>query len=238
MPVDRNTGALTLALFDIDGTLLDTSGAGRRAFASALESVFGWGADAKNISFAGATDLDLIYRIAARRGHTLTQPECDYFFNLLPPLLKSALEAEPPRVYSGVRELLSALTRRTDTRLGLVTGNIEPCAWLKLEACGLHDHFELGAFGHEHADRKAIAQLAVQRVFPGLLTGQSFVRRFLIGDTPSDIAAARAINAQSIAVATGGFSVDQLRSAGADHAMASLTDTEQLLNLMGLNPAL
>ncbi len=224
----------TLVLFDIDGTLLDTSGAGRRAFAQALDTAFGWRGDADSISFAGATDLDLLLRIGERRGRVLDPDEVESFFALLPATLQTALATEPPHVYPGVRDLLHALSGRADVRLGLVTGNIESCAWVKLEACGLREHFALGAYGHEHADRRDIARLAVERISLQLLPGQSFAQRFLIGDTPSDIAAALAVSAGAIAVATGSFREERLRAAGATHVVSDLRDTPHLLHLLGL----
>lgn len=225
----------TLILFDIDGTLLDTSGAGRRSFALALEAAFGWGAEAHSISFAGATDLDLLERIAASRNMRLTTAQVEDFFARLPGALRNALEQEPPRVYSGVRALLENLSARDDVDLGLVTGNIESCAWIKLESCSLHGHFTLGAFGHEHGDRREIARLAQQRARQRLPSGLAYRACFLIGDTPSDIRAAHAIGATALAVATGSFSEAQLREAGADTVLSSLEPTSQLMALLGLS---
>lgn len=224
--------SLTLILFDIDGTLLDTKGAGRRSFGAALEQAFGWGREADSIEFAGATDLDLLARIAKRRGRLLSEEEICGFFALLPESLGVELRNEPPHVHPGVRELLAALTERPDVRLGLVTGNVESCARLKLESCGLHGHFELGAYGHEHADRREIALLAARRAERALTDDERFRSRILIGDTPSDIAAAHSIGAKAWAVATGGFSADRLREAGADLILESLRDADALVHLV------
>ena len=225
----------TLILFDIDGTLLDTSGAGRRSFALALEEVFGWGAEAQSITFAGATDLDLLERIAQRHGRVLDPAQIEDFFARLPVTLRAALATEPPHVYPGVRELLEALSTRAEVSLGLVTGNIEPCAWAKLEACHLHGHFTLGAYGHEHADRRDIARLARRRAEQALPEGVHFHASFLLGDTPSDVSAALAIGATAVAVATGGFDEARLRAAGAHHVLSTLHDTPGLLALLGLD---
>lgn len=224
----------TLILFDIDGTLLDTSGAGRRSFARALEEAFDWGADAHSISFAGATDLDLLERIAARHHTKLSLAQIDDFFARLPVTLRAALATEPPRVYPGVRELLETLSARADVCLGLVTGNIEPCAWAKLEACHLHGHFTLGAFGHEHADRRELARLARQRAEQMAGGPHTFRACHLIGDTPSDIMAAHAIGATALAVATGSFEPARLREAGAHQVWDSLADTRQIVQRLGL----
>jgi phosphoglycolate phosphatase-like HAD superfamily hydrolase len=215
----------TLVLFDIDGTLLDTRGAGRRSFVEALRRVFPFRDGLEDLRFAGATDLDLVEKIARRNGHMPAAEELRAFFNLLPDLLREELRVEPPHVYPGVRELLAALSARAETTIGLVTGNIEACAWIKLEACGIRGHFELGAFGHEHADRREIARLACTRAE----REGPFSRRILIGDTPSDVIAARAIGATAIAVATGGYDVAALAAAGAQRVWTDLSDTASVL---------
>lgn len=215
----------TLVLFDIDGTLLDTRGAGRRAFVRGVQRVFRTDDPLDYITFAGATDLDVLEKIAARNRWTLADDAVRTFFDLLPVLLREELTGEPPHVYPGVREVLHALSERPDVTLGLVTGNIEACAWAKLEACDIHDHFELGAYGHEHADRRDIARLACRRAEQK----QAFTRRALIGDTPSDITAAHAIAAAALAVATGGYTAEQLTAAGADVVFTDLADLDAVL---------
>jgi phosphoglycolate phosphatase len=227
-------GGLTLVLFDIDGTLLDTHGAGRQSFINALAAVFGWQDDIGYIQFAGATDLDVLARIAARRGHRLTAADEQAFLAQLPRELARTLPGARLELYPGVRELLRALSADPRAQVGLVTGNIEPCARLKLQAFDLHDHFTLGAFGHEHADRKEIARLAVRRAQAALAPGRHIAARFLIGDTPSDVAAAHAIDATALAVATGSFPVDALHATGARHVLQNLADTRALLGIMGL----
>ncbi|HMP77640.1 MAG TPA: HAD hydrolase-like protein [Kiritimatiellia bacterium] len=212
----------TLVLFDIDGTLLDTRGAGRRAFIRGVQRIFATDDPLDYITFAGATDLDVLERIATRNGWNLATSQVNDFFGLLPGLLREELANEAPYVFPGVRELLRALTEHPDVTLGLVTGNIEACAWAKLEACGIHDHFELGAYGHEHADRRDIARLARRRAEQK----QPFARRALIGDTPSDVAAALAIEARAIAVATGGHGADALTRAGAHAVFTDLSNLD------------
>lgn len=208
----------TLVLFDIDGTLLDTRGAGRRSFARAVQHVLGGQDDMADVPFAGATDMDLFEKMARRNGREATQAERTQFFEILPDLLRKEMLSSPPFVYPGVVELLRELSEHPAVTLGLVTGNIEACAWVKLQGCGIDAHFELGAFGHEHGDRREIARLARARAEQT----RRYNRCILIGDTPSDINAAHAIDAISVAVATGVYSAAQLTAAGAAHVWENL----------------
>jgi len=135
-------------------------------------------------------------------------------------------------VYPGVPELLERLSGDPRCLLALVTGNVETCAWIKLQLVNLHEHFVLGAFGHEHADRVQIARLALRRAEEH--AGHSFEKKFLIGDTPNDIKAAHAIGAMAIAVTTGAFTREELVAAKADVVLDDLTDLKSILALLGL----
>jgi len=211
-----------LVLFDIDGTLLDLHGAGRKSFALALEDAFGWSDEIGYITFAGATDLDVLDQIFRRHQRVLTTNDADRFFSVLPRKLRETTADVEATIYPGAVELVAALSAHPGVTIGLVTGNIESCARIKLEKARLHGHFTLGAFGHEHGDRREIARIALERAEANLPAGKSFVRKFLIGDTPSDIAAAHHIGATSIAVSTGHFTNPQLVQAGAHHVIDHL----------------
>ena len=214
---------------DIDGTLVDMRGAGRKSFVRALKSVFGWDDDIRYINFAGNTDLNVLQQVMEKHGRTLTDDDRQRFFGRMPvDLAQTASEAELV-IYPGVRELLEKLSADPRVVLGLVTGNVEACARIKLWQFDLHEHFVLGAFGDDHADRTEIARLAMKRVRDSLKPGQEIAALFLVGDTPFDIAAAKTIPAKSIAVATGKFGVEALREAGADHVLSDLSDTSAVL---------
>jgi len=223
---------LTAVLFDIDGTLLDMRGVGRQSFVTALETTFGFRDELTYINFAGNTDLNVLQQVMAHQGRKLTQEDSDRFHRQLPMELEAAAHKARLVLYPGVRELLEALSAAPDVLLGLVTGNVEACAWIKLRQFDLHNHFVLGAFGDEHADRNEIARLCLQRVQARLEPRQALKACFLIGDTPNDIAAAHAIGAVSIAVATGKFSITDLKAAGADVALSDLSDTACVMALM------
>lgn len=226
--------ARTVVLLDIDGTLLHVHGAGRQSFIRALASAFGLKDDIAYINFSGATDLDVLHRILARHGRTATPAEIGQFFEHLADELETTIRGAEVTVYPGVSELVVALAADPRVIVGLVTGNVESCARIKLRAAGLDRHVTLGAFGHEHADRREIARLALDRI-RRLAGPHAPLRVFLIGDTPSDIDAAREIGATCIAVATGRHTVAELRERGAAHAVANLADLKAVLGLLGLD---
>lgn len=228
---------VTLVLFDIDGTLVHMDGAGRKAFSRTLHRVFGWRDSIGYINFAGATDLQVVTDVLERNGRTPIPADVDRFFTLLPEAFAETLAEAKPVLFPGVPELLNRLAEDPDYLLGLVTGNIETCARQKLARFRLQGHFQVGAFGHEHADRNRIARLALGRAEAHLAPDRRLGRRFLIGDTPSDVRAAHAIGALAVAVATGTFSEDQLRDAGADTVVPDLADTDALLRWLTGPPA-
>lgn len=228
---------LTLVLFDIDGTLLEVRGAGRRAFAQAANALYGWSESLDWVHFAGATDLDILRQIMERHRHTPSPAEIDAFFKRLAIELEKNLAGAICTLYPGVRELLHTLSTDPRALVGLVTGNDETCARLKLKYFDIHDHFILGAFGHEHGDRRDIARLALRRAMDSLEPGQSIGARFLIGDTPNDVLGAQAIDAACIAVATGRYTPDMLREAGATYVLPNLADVPNVLRLLELPPA-
>lgn len=209
--------------FDIDGTLLHAPGAGRAAFAEAFAGAFGWEQGVEHINFYGATDLRVFRQICAERG---VEPDAKMertFFEHLAPALEERLIRQPPLLYPGVRRLLERL--HGGWKLGVITGNIEATARAKLRCAGIDHYFNAGGFGCGHADRAEIARQALQRArFPK--------HAALVGDTPSDIDAARANGMTAIAVATGGFTAQELQDAGADFVLNDLTDTERVLAVL------
>lgn len=227
--------AVRVVLFDVDGTLLDMRGAGRKSFVRALKSTFGWDDEIPYINFAGNTDLNVLLQVAEHHGVTLSGEDQLRFFRQLPVELAETAREVQLVIYPGVRELLEALSSNPRVLLGLVTGNVAASAKVKLQQFDLHGHFILGAFGDDHADRAEIARLALQRVREKMKPGHRMEACFLIGDTPFDIAAAKSIGATAIAVATGKFATDVLKEAGADHVLTDLSDTASVLEILGLS---
>ena len=223
----------TLVLFDIDGTLLVPHGAGRRSFIRAIEAVFGWRDDIEYISFAGATDILVLRQIFAHHGQTLTDEDLRRFFEHLPLELERSMAETKPEACPGVHVLIETLAGDPGTRLGLVTGNIEACARIKLQGIGLHSAFPFGAFGEDEPHRSVLAALALRRADAFLPPGGRWSRVYLVGDAPSDVEAAKHIGAVSVAVATGQFDAALLQATGADHVLENLANLERLRALLG-----
>lgn len=228
---------VTAVLFDIDGTLLDMRGAGRKSFVQSLKAVFGWDDDISYINFAGNTDLNVLLQVAEHHRVKLTAEDQRRFFRRMPVELEQNARNAQFIIYPGVRELLETLSARKDVILGLVTGNVAAAARIKLQQFDLHNHFVLGAFGDDHADRNDIARLALERVRAKIAAGSKMKACFLIGDTPHDVAAAKSIGATAVAVATGKFDTAALRAAGAEHVLSDLSDTPGALAILGLSGA-
>ena len=213
-----------LILFDIDGTLLHAPG-GRAAFAQAFKEAFGWEQGVEHINFYGATDLNVFRGICVERGVEPTADMERAFFERLAPALNSRLAENPPTLFPNVGNILELLSK--GWKLGIVTGNIEATAWAKLHHAGIAHYFSFGGFGCTHADRAEIARQALKA------SGVKHPEKvFLIGDTPSDINAAKVNGFISIAVATGGFNSQELEKSGADFVFEDLTDTDRLLSIL------
>jgi len=224
---------MRLILFDIDGTLLWTNGAGRRAIQRALLDEMGTAGPIDEYRFDGKTDPQIVRELLTLAGHPEAEAEeriaavCRRYVGLL----TAELQRPRPnmRLLPGVRELLAALEpheRAGRALVGLLTGNLEGGAALKLGAVGLDPaRFAVGAYGSDSARRADLPAIAAERA--ASRTGKRFggADIVIVGDTPDDIACGRPIGARVVAVATGFFSVAQLQAAGAAHVFEHLTDT-------------
>ncbi len=219
---------MKIVLFDVDGTLLWTDGAGRRAIHRALKDVLGIEHPAANFRFDGRTDPEIVRLLAAAAGRDHDERAVEAVLERYVVLLDDELSRPGHRttVFPGVFELLAALEERRDCVVGLLTGNVVEGARLKLRSGGLDMvRFRVGAFGSDHAERgelPAIAQRRARETLGVAVAGKDVV---IVGDTPSDVACGRAIGARAIGVATGSFPVAALLEAGADAAFADLADT-------------
>ena len=228
----RLTTTPLLALFDIDGTLVDAGGAGRAAIELALVSVYGTAGPIDELPFDGLTDPLIAHTLLREAGVSRNDVEekLDALWESYLSNLRDELAARRSRLgqLPGIKELLDALMDAGAT-LGLVTGNIAEGAHRKLGACGLEGRFQFGAFGSDAADRNELPPIAVSRAFESTRIRFEPEHTWIIGDTPQDIACAHASGLRVLAVATGRFSVEELEQRGADWAVPSLADTASVM---------
>ncbi|MBI1840609.1 MAG: HAD hydrolase-like protein [Verrucomicrobia bacterium] len=200
-----------LVLFDIDGTLLNTGGAGRKAFRHALETVFGIVNGTEGVEFAGRTDTGLVRQLFTMHAIDPTRENAGRFFDAYYFWLDYILERHPGNPCPSAPEFLRMLRDLPEApTLGLLTGNVRLGAEIKLRHFRLWEEFRTGGFGDDSEDRDQIAHVAKRRGSQLLgreLSGDEIV---VIGDTPLDIACAKAIGARSLAVATGSSPVTDL----------------------------
>lgn len=224
----------TIALFDIDGTLLRAGGAGRRALDLALAEVIGGRDDVSfaSVEFAGRTDPWIVAEGLAKHGVAVHDAVIGEVLRRYLGHLPRELELAPAfEVLPGAPELLSALVERDDLALGLGTGNTEPAAYAKLARGGLDSFFSFGGFGSDHAERAELLRVGFRR---GLrhVSEEGAARAVVIGDTPHDVHAAHAIGAECIAVSTGGYDAAELEAAGARLVVSDLRAPEVLDGLL------
>lgn len=228
-----------LILFDIDGTLIDSHGAGRAALHRAFREVFAVeerDLQRARVPFAGMTDRVIFRSLAERLGIA----EGDYasaegtLFDTYVAFLRDVMAHPEPRrrVLPGVLRLLEALAPRDDVALGLLTGNIERGARIKLEPFGLNAYFDTGGFASDHADRAAIARTAAERVGNGATIDPGQV--VVIGDTEHDAACAVANGYRSVVVLTGFGNLERIREAGPDVLLDDLSDLGLTLQAIGI----
>jgi phosphoglycolate phosphatase-like HAD superfamily hydrolase len=224
--------SVRLVLFDIDGTILQSNGAGRRAMLVALREVFG-SPGPEDHRYDGKTDPQIVREVMRLEGHhdAHIDGRMDALMSLYLSRLEQELQHVDTLVHPGVFELLAALEGRTDTILGLLTGNLREGAYAKLRAAGIDpDRFRVGAFGSDHEQRPALPALAQRRARAELgvdLEGEDLV---VIGDTPADIECGRSLGVRAIGVATGAYTVDELLRCGAYAAFETLADTERVVS--------
>lgn len=219
-----------MVLFDIDGTLLDTHGLGREAFIRGLAHVTGQCDELAYVSFAGNTDRNVLDQVMAERKLHLAEGEIRRVFECIAAELKESLRENPGKEIAGARRFLEHLAAE-ETALGLVTGNIRVCAYLKLGSVGFDRFFGFGGFGDEHAERAKIARSALAAAKEaGFEVADGGI--CLVGDTPFDMAAGRALGLPVLGVASGKYGEADLRSAGATLTMPDYSDIEGLLDWM------
>jgi phosphoglycolate phosphatase len=225
-----------LLLFDIDGTLVLTGGAGGRAMAHAFHDVFGFSNGLGSISMAGRTDAWIVSQMAAEHGLDYDEGRFRDFHDTYVRHLTREIELPGPQkgVLAGVRPLLDTLVSHDNAHLALLTGNFRRGAEIKLEYFDLWRYFSAGAYGDDSHDRNGLLWKAIDSVEA---SGGPRVRPsevVVIGDTPLDIAVAVAGGARSLGVATGSYDVETLLESGADAALPDLSDLGAVLEALNL----
>jgi len=220
----------TLVLFDIDGTLVDTAGAGRRAIERAFTEVLqvdGSAAWSTGIAFAGMTDWSIFDALTAASGVTPARAASsrDALVDCYVRELEAEMATPDPRrrVLRGVTALIERLIERADITLGLLTGNLERGARVKLEPFGLNRYFDTGGFGSDHRERADVARIAHERLTAATSKRFDPDRVFVIGDTDQDVACAHANGFRAIAVEAGWGSRDSLLAAGPEFLFPDLS---------------
>lgn len=223
---------MKIVCFDIDGTLISTDGAGRRAIHEALVDVMGTPGPIDSLRFDGRTDGEIVRKLAEGAGVAYD----DALFDAVLARYVGHLGAELRRpgrvttVHAGVPEILDALEARDDCVLGLLTGNVAGGAELKLRSGGIDfGRFVVGAYGSDHHVRAELPEVARRRACALLGRDVLGTDVVIIGDTPADVQCGRGIGARAIGVATAHYRVEDLVAAGAHAAFADLSDTDSVL---------
>jgi len=228
---------MRLALFDIDGTLILSGGAGMRAFYRAVQKVFGIRVDSEVINPDGKTDPLIAKGLLEHFGQSERWNDESraqlfaVYLELLEEEMGKARARGTIRILPGVTELLDHLAVDKDFALGLVTGNLEQGARIKLAAAGLAGYFAFGGYGSDSEDRTTLIRAAIERG-TRLVAPAAVVRAFVLGDTPLDVTHGRAAGASVIAVASARYGTADLARYYPDLLVGSLAPVDPILSFM------
>jgi phosphoglycolate phosphatase-like HAD superfamily hydrolase len=219
-----------LILFDIDGTLIDTGGAGTTSLNKAFYKLFGVKGAFKDISMAGKTDIQIIKEGLKSHGFTYGDGNIGAMINAYLEFLKDEIDNPRRKLKPGIMGILNLL-REMGMTLGLLTGNLEEGAKIKLSPFGLYEYFLEGAFGSDHEDRDMLLPIVIQKF---LRIGLEFSPEecIVVGDTPRDVKCAKVHGACCIAVATGSYTKEHLLNTEADIVLDSLAEIERCVNFI------
>jgi phosphoglycolate phosphatase-like HAD superfamily hydrolase len=228
-----------ICLFDIDGTLILTGGAGQSAFAHTLTRDFGIPEINRDVVFAGRSDRAIAMEFFRVHEISPTEENWRRFCRGYVESLDQMLPTHEGNVLPGVHSLVKSLQSRGDVAIGLLTGNIRDGARRKLSFYGLWEHFPFGGFGDEHEDRNEIAAAALSVARDHVQSNGRYGSSagsegqvIVIGDTLHDVRCGQSIGARCVAVATGHSTSDVLRTGQPDVVVESLEDRDRILALL------
>jgi phosphoglycolate phosphatase-like HAD superfamily hydrolase len=222
-----------LMLFDIDGTLIDSGEAGSRSLNLSFAELFSIRDAFHGISMAGKTDTEIIKEGMLKHGISIDGNLNAAIYTYLRHLRRE-IDNERRHLKPGIYELLEELTIVKDIQTGLLTGNIEPGARIKLDPFDLNKYFPTGAFGSDDEDRNKLLPIALKRFEERCRRKIRVNECLIVGDTPRDVQCAKINEARSLGVATGPYSIDELKEAGADYVMKDLSSYEILFRLLNI----
>ncbi|MBA4187187.1 MAG: haloacid dehalogenase [Planctomycetaceae bacterium] len=222
---------MPILLFDIDGTLVRTGGAGKAAMENALQTAFGIGELLDTVPYSGRTDRAIGRDLLRVHGIDPTPANQVRLQEAYLAQLPARLKSIGGNVCPGITELLATLHPQPGVALGLLTGNVRVGAKHKLGHFGLWDFFACGGFGDEHYDRDDVARMAVEEMRSHLGREIDGNDVWVIGDTPLDVKCARAVGAKAMAVATGWHPIEELATHKPDYLFADLSNHEELLRI-------
>ncbi len=222
------TTSKRLLLFDIDGTLLTSGGAGEHALKDSMQSQFNVKEDLQDICIAGSTDSAIARALLLKNHIPVTSENIALFLDGYLNHLPKRIPDHPGYLLPGILKLLNHLHTRQDCVLALLTGNLTCGAEIKLSHYGVWHFFEFGAFGDDHHNRNELGKFA--RIRAKEAHGIEFPPEliYVIGDTPKDVDCGKAIGARTVAIATGNYSMEELSQHQPDFLFKNLLDTEEV----------
>ena len=220
---------MKICLFDIDGTLITTGGAGKQAFLLTLQKTFDVEVTDPGVTFAGRTDRGIVADLFTHFDIAQNDHNWERFTDAYLKLLPGCLAKCSGKVLPGIKSFLEKISRQPDIELGLLTGNMAKGASIKLKHYELDHHFGCGGFGDQHTDRNRVARQALNATHQRWGRDVKAEQIFVIGDTPADIRCGRAIGAHTVGVCTGKYSAKELTAEAANLVLDDFTVAEPLL---------
>lgn len=223
----------TVLFWDIDGTLIDSGGAGRLALTDAASEMVGESVDLSPMKMAGLTELAIAINILETIGLMPSEKNIELLLSLYQKNIASCLHKTQGYIMAGVQEILDTLQNCEQVLSILLTGNCEPGAWAKLSYYALDHYFSLGAFGEKHCDRNELARFALT-LAQAQVKNLNLDRCYVIGDTPYDIRCGQAIGVKTIAIANEHYGVDELARHNSSLVWETFPTSRSFMEQLGL----